>query len=104
VDPRTDLDDMEKRKLLTPPGLELRHLGSPAHGQSLYRLRSPSSYRAAQTQKKRTETTMPQVRFKPTISPFVRAKTVHVLNRAATMIGTSYKYNDCILVDEETVN
>jgi hypothetical protein len=30
VDPRAGLDDMEKRKLLTLPGLELRPLGRPA--------------------------------------------------------------------------
>jgi hypothetical protein len=37
--PRAGLDDMEKRKLLYLPGFELRHLGRPARGQSLYRLR-----------------------------------------------------------------
>jgi hypothetical protein len=30
VDPRTGLDDVEKRKFLTLPGLELRPLGHPA--------------------------------------------------------------------------
>jgi hypothetical protein len=39
VDPRADLDDVEKRKFLPLPGLELRTLGRPAHSQSLYRLR-----------------------------------------------------------------
>jgi hypothetical protein len=38
VDPRAGLDDVEKRKFLTLPGLELRHLGRPARSQSLYRL------------------------------------------------------------------
>jgi hypothetical protein len=32
---------MEKRKFLTPPGLELRPLGLPARSQSLYRMRCP---------------------------------------------------------------
>jgi hypothetical protein len=41
VDPRAGLDDVEKRKLLTLPGLELRPLSCPAHSQSLYRLRYP---------------------------------------------------------------
>jgi hypothetical protein len=41
VVPRTSLDDMEKRKSLTLPGLELRPLGRPASSQSLYRLRYP---------------------------------------------------------------
>jgi hypothetical protein len=30
VGPRAGLDDVEKRKFLTLPGLELRHLGRPA--------------------------------------------------------------------------
>jgi hypothetical protein len=43
VDPRADLDDLEKRKYLTLSGLELRSLGRPARSQSLYRL----SYRGS---------------------------------------------------------
>jgi hypothetical protein len=35
VGPRTDLDDVEKRKFLTLPGLELWHLSHPARKQSL---------------------------------------------------------------------
>jgi hypothetical protein len=38
VDPRAGLDDGEKRKFLTLPGLELRPLGRPARSQSLSRL------------------------------------------------------------------
>jgi hypothetical protein len=34
VDPRTGLDDVEKRKFLTLLGLELRSLGRPARSQS----------------------------------------------------------------------
>jgi hypothetical protein len=41
VGPRAGLDNVEKRKFLTLPGLELRPLGSPARSQSLYRLRYP---------------------------------------------------------------
>jgi hypothetical protein len=41
VDPRASLDDVEKRKFLTLPGLELRHLDRPARSQSLSRLRYP---------------------------------------------------------------
>jgi hypothetical protein len=41
VGPRTDLDDVEKRKFLTLPGLEIRHLGRPARSQSLHRLSYP---------------------------------------------------------------
>jgi hypothetical protein len=41
VDLRAGLDDLEKRKFLTLPGLKLRTLGRPANSQSLYRLRYP---------------------------------------------------------------
>jgi hypothetical protein len=40
VNPGAGLDNVEKRELLTLPGLELRPLGCPAHSQSLYRLRT----------------------------------------------------------------
>jgi hypothetical protein len=43
VDHRVGLDDVEKRKFLPPPGLELRPLGRPALSQSLYRPRYPGS-------------------------------------------------------------
>jgi hypothetical protein len=38
------MDDVEKRKFLTVPGLELRFLGCAARSQSLYRLHYPGSY------------------------------------------------------------
>jgi hypothetical protein len=38
VGPRAGVDDMEKRKFLTLPGLELWPLGRPARSQSLYQL------------------------------------------------------------------
>jgi hypothetical protein len=40
-----------------------------------------------QTQNKRTQTSMPWVRLEPTIPAFERAKTVHALDRAATVVG-----------------
>jgi hypothetical protein len=43
VGPRADLDDVEKRKFLTLPGLELRLLGRPARSQSLCQSRYPGS-------------------------------------------------------------
>jgi hypothetical protein len=43
VDPRAGLDDVEKRKFLTLPGLELQPLGRPAHSQSVYWLFYPGS-------------------------------------------------------------
>jgi hypothetical protein len=45
VEPRAGLDDVEKRKFLKVPGLELRPLGRPARKQSLYRLLYPGSCR-----------------------------------------------------------
>jgi hypothetical protein len=43
VDLRAGLYDVEKRKSLILPGLELRPLGRPAPSQSLYRLRYSGS-------------------------------------------------------------
>jgi hypothetical protein len=44
-------------------------------------------HRTTQTQNKRTQTSMPRVGFEPTIPVFELAKTVHALDRAATVIG-----------------
>jgi hypothetical protein len=44
VGPRGGLDDFEKRKFLTLPGLKLRTLGLPARSQLLYRLRHPCNW------------------------------------------------------------
>jgi hypothetical protein len=44
VGPRAGLDEVEKRKFLNLPGLELRLRGRPARSQSLYRLRYPGSF------------------------------------------------------------
>jgi hypothetical protein len=49
--------------------------------------RSLSTHRTTQTQNKRTQTSMTRVRFKPTTPVFEWAKTVHALDRAATVIG-----------------
>jgi hypothetical protein len=43
-------------------------------------------------QNKRTQTSMPQVGFEPTIPVFERAKTVHALDPADTVIGISRSY------------
>jgi hypothetical protein len=39
------MDDVEKKKFLTLPGLELPPLGRPTRSQSLYRLRNPTEYK-----------------------------------------------------------
>jgi hypothetical protein len=44
VGPRAGLDDVEKRKSFTLPGLELQPFGRPARSQSLYQLRYPGSF------------------------------------------------------------
>jgi hypothetical protein len=44
-------------------------------------------HRTTQTQNKRRQVSMPLVGFEPTIPAFERAKIVHVLDRAATVIG-----------------
>jgi hypothetical protein len=43
VSPRTGLDDVEKRRFLTLPELELGSLGRPARSLSLYRMRYSGS-------------------------------------------------------------
>jgi hypothetical protein len=50
------------------------------------------AHRTAQTQNKRTQTSMPWVGFEPTIPVFERAKAVHVLDREATVIGMILHY------------
>jgi hypothetical protein len=45
------------------------------------------THRATQTRNKRTQTSVPWVGPEPTIPAFERAKTVHALGRAATVIG-----------------
>jgi hypothetical protein len=45
-------------------------------------------HRTAQTQNKRTQTSMSQIGFEPTISVIERAKTVHAFDCVATVIST----------------
>jgi hypothetical protein len=44
-------------------------------------------HKTTQTQNKRTQTSMHHVGFEPTIPVFERAKMVHALDRAVTVIG-----------------
>jgi hypothetical protein len=53
--------------------------------------RALPTHRTTQTQNKRTQTFMPRVAFEHTISMLERAKTVHAIDRAATMISFSFK-------------
>jgi hypothetical protein len=47
------------------------------------------THRTTQTQNKCIQTSMPRVGFKPMIPVLERAKTVHVLDRIATVISLS---------------
>jgi hypothetical protein len=49
VSPRTGLDELERRRILPLPELELRSLGRSARSQSLYRLRCPYSHQERNT-------------------------------------------------------
>jgi hypothetical protein len=49
------------------------------------------AHRTAQAQNKRTQTSIPQMGSEHTIPMFERAKTVHVLDRAAIVIGSFQK-------------
>jgi hypothetical protein len=46
---------------------------------------------------------MPQAGFHPTISVFERAKTVHVLDRAATVISRLMTIEQFIILDTEVL-
>jgi hypothetical protein len=48
------------------------------------------THRTTQTQNKCTQTSMARVGFEPTIAVFERAKTVHALDFAATVIRTNH--------------
>jgi hypothetical protein len=50
------------------------------------------THRTTQTQNKRAQTSMSEVGFEATIPMFERAKTVHALHRAATVIATDSEF------------
>jgi hypothetical protein len=54
MDARAGLDNVEKRKFLTLPGLELRPLCRPARSQSLYRMSYPGSFNTPNIQLSKT--------------------------------------------------
>jgi hypothetical protein len=60
------------------------------------------THRTTQTQNKRTQTSMPWVGFAPTIPAFERGKTVHALDRAATVIGSYIFYRVFIVQGYQT--
>jgi hypothetical protein len=61
MDPKAGLDDVEKRKFLTLPGLELRPFSRPARSQSQHRLRYPGSWRQSKSKRKCGEVAGPPV-------------------------------------------
>jgi hypothetical protein len=67
-------------------------------------LRPLPTRRTTKTQNKRTQTSMPRVEFEPTIPVFERAKTVHALDCAATVIGSLVPFwinNNPIIVHDK---
>jgi hypothetical protein len=54
-----------------------------------------STRRTTQTRNKRAQTSMSWVEFEPKIPAFERSKTVHALDREATVIGRILTYNIC---------
>jgi hypothetical protein len=85
--------------------LQFRNLSTQILGL-LGRVISPSPGRylhmTTQTQNKRTQTSMPQAGFEPTIPVFERAKMAHALGRTTTVIGRhpitgGHKYKDLIV-------
>jgi hypothetical protein len=53
--------------------------------------------RKTQTQNRHTQTSMPRVGFETTIPAFERVKTVHALDRAATVIGWCRLNDDIVM-------
>jgi hypothetical protein len=51
-------------------------------------IRPLPAHRTAQTQNKRTRTSTSEVGFEPTLPVFKRAKTIHALDRAVTVIDS----------------
>jgi hypothetical protein len=60
------------------------------------------THRTTQTENKRAQTSMPRVGFEPTTPAFKRAKTVHALDRAATVIG-EYCIHVCYVWQENEI-
>jgi hypothetical protein len=60
------------------------------------------THRTTQTQKKRTQTSIPSVGLEPTIPAFKRGKTVHALDRVATVTGSKRGYCDRLRAREDS--
>jgi hypothetical protein len=56
-------------------------------GGSARRKAATCTHRTARTKNKRTQKSMTQMGFEPMIRVFERAKTIHALDRATTVIG-----------------
>jgi hypothetical protein len=69
--------------------LNLIHSRQNSLDKGLARREAATCTQDSQTQNKSIQTSMPQVGFEPTIQVFERAKTVHALHCAATVIGYS---------------
>jgi hypothetical protein len=62
-------------------------VGSTPWTRDQHAARQLPTHRTGQTQNTPTQTSMPQVRFEPTVLVFERTKTVHALDHAASVIG-----------------
>jgi hypothetical protein len=58
----------------------------------------PQGRYLTQTQNKHRQTSMPRVGFEPTIPAFQQRKTVHALDRAATVIGNGLQWDKRIVL------
>jgi hypothetical protein len=77
--------------------LVLYTVGSTSWTEDQSVARPLPTHRTTQTQNKRKQTSMAGVGFEPRIPAFERAKTVHTLDRAATLIGKQFVQNGNIL-------
>jgi hypothetical protein len=68
--------------------VSLQFLNPKTVGRTPWTVISPSQGRYLYKHRINTDTSMPWVRFEPTIPAFERAKAVHVLDHAAIVIGT----------------
>jgi hypothetical protein len=65
-------------------------------GGSARLMAATCTHRTEQTQNKRTQTYMPEVGFEPKVLVFERAKPVHALDHAATVISWKVNLTLCL--------
>jgi hypothetical protein len=73
---------------LAPPQFPNHRVGRTLWTSDQPVARPLPTHRTTQTHNKCTQTSMPWVAFEPTVPAFERAKTVHTLDRASTVMGS----------------